>query len=118
MSPDAPRRSTMSSTGGPGPGRRWSLPLWAQLRGYRPSWLRDDVLAGLSVAAVALPTAIAYPAIVNLPPETGIYAATVPSVACTLFGPTRRLMVGPDSATCLVLASALLYLNVPPDQRV
>lgn len=108
----------MITTGAPDPGRRWLLPLLVQLRGYRPTWLRDDILAGLSIAAVALPTAIAYPVIVGLPPETGLYAATVPSVAYALFGPTRRLMVGPDSATCLVLASALLYLNVADDQRV
>ena len=47
------------------------LPLLGQLRGYRAAWLRADLLAGLSVAAVALPTAIAYPAIIGLPPETG-----------------------------------------------
>jgi high affinity sulfate transporter 1 len=94
-------------------------PLLAQLRDYRPSWLRDDLVAGLSVAAVALPTAIAYPAIVDLPPVTGIYAATVPTIAYALIGPSRRLMVGPDSATCLVLASTLLFLGVgDPGERV
>ncbi|MFO1061148.1 MAG: SulP family inorganic anion transporter [Dongiaceae bacterium] len=92
-------------------GRGWAPPLVAQLRGYRPAWLRDDVVAGLSVAAVALPTAIAYPAIVGLPPVTGIYAATIPTVAYALLGPSRRLMVGPDSATCLVLASTMVYLG-------
>jgi high affinity sulfate transporter 1 len=93
-------------------GGRWLPPLVAELRGYRPAWLRDDVVAGLSVAAVALPTAIAYPAIVNLPAVTGIYAATIPTFAYALLGPSRRLMVGPDSATCLVLASTLVYLGV------
>ena len=71
--------------GRPNPGgdgaRHWTLPLLNQLRDYRPAWLRDDLVAGLSVAAVALPTAIAYPAIVNLPPETGIYAATIPTIS-------------------------------------
>jgi high affinity sulfate transporter 1 len=99
--------------GRPGGGTRWTLPLLSQLREYRPAWLRDDLVAGLSVAAVALPTAIAYPAIVDLPPETGIYAATIPTIAYALLGPSRRLMVGPDSATCLVLASALVFLGVP-----
>jgi high affinity sulfate transporter 1 len=94
-------------------------PLVDQLRDYRAAWLRDDLVAGLSVAAVALPVAIAYPAIVDLPPATGIYAATVPTIAYALLGPSRRLMVGPDSATCLVLASTLLFLGVAdPGQRV
>ncbi|MCA3557518.1 MAG: sulfate transporter, partial [Rhodobacter sp.] len=47
----------------------------ASLRGYRPQWLRADVSAGLAIAAVGIPSAIAYPAIAGLPPETGIYAS-------------------------------------------
>lgn len=98
---------------------RWVPPILQQLHGYRPEWLGSDLLAGLSVAAVALPTAIAYPAIVGVPPEVGLYAAIFPTIAYAIFGSSRQLMVGPDSATCLVLASALLYLGVTaPDQRV
>jgi high affinity sulfate transporter 1 len=95
------------------------LPLLGQLRGYRAAWLRADLLAGLSVAAVALPTAIAYPAIMGLPPETGLYAAILPPVGYALFGPSRQLMVGPDTATSMMVASALLGLGVVGmDERI
>ncbi|MFI5017302.1 MAG: SulP family inorganic anion transporter [Dongiales bacterium] len=95
------------------------LPLLGQLRGYRAAWLGSDLLAGLSVAAVALPTAIAYPAIIGLPPQTGLYAAILPPVGYALFGPSRRLMTGPDTATCIMVASALLSLGiVGMDERI
>lgn len=83
------------------------LPIFASMSGYRPSWLRDDVAAGLAVAAVGLPSAIAYPAIAGLPPETGIYASIAPLVAYAAFGPSRQLIVGPDAATMTVLAAVL-----------
>jgi high affinity sulfate transporter 1 len=69
--------------------------------------VRSDVSAGLAVAAVAVPTAIAYPAIAGLPPETGIYASIAALIAYALFGPSRQLIVGPDAATMTVLAAAL-----------
>jgi sulfate permease, SulP family len=95
------------------------LPIAGQLAGYRSSWLPTDILAGLSVAAVALPTAIAYPAIAGLPPQAGLYAAILPPIGYAVFGPSRQLMVGPDTATTMMLASALLSLGVSaPDERV
>src|SRR5262245_66627279 len=95
------------------------FPIVGQLAGYRMAWLGADLLAGLSVAAVALPTAIAYPAIADLPAEAGLYAAILPAVGYALFGPSRQLMVGPDTATTIMLASALLQLGVAgADQRV
>jgi SulP family sulfate permease len=76
--------------------------------GYRAGWIRGDVSAGLAVAAVGLPSAIAYPAIAGLPPETGIYASIWPLVAYAFFGPSRQLIVGPDAATMTVLAAVLV----------
>jgi high affinity sulfate transporter 1 len=95
------------------------LPLVEQLSGYRPAWLSVDILAGLSVAGVALPTAIAYPAIAGLPPQAGLYAAILAPIGYVLFGPSRRLMVGPDTATTVILASVLVSMDVAaPEQRV
>lgn len=82
----------------------------ASLRGYRLGWLRGDVAAGLAVAAVGLPSAIAYPAIAGLPPEVGLYASIAPLVAYAVFGPSRQLIVGPDAATMTVLAAVLATL--------
>src|SRR5262245_24592083 len=95
------------------------FPIVGQLATYQLAWLRLDVRAGLSVAAVALPTAIAYPAIANLPVEVGLYAAILPPIGYALFGSSRPLMVGPDTATTLMLAAALLQLGVVgAEQRV
>src|ERR1700722_19104999 len=95
------------------------IPFLDQLRGYRAQWLSPDLLAGLSVAAVALPTAIAYAAIIGLPPQTGLYAAILPPVGYALFRPSPPLMVRPDTAACMMVASALLSLGaVGDDQRI
>lgn len=90
------------------------LPLIANLAGYQASWLRNDVSAGLAIAAVGLPSAIAYPAIAGLPPETGLYASITPLVAYALFGPSRRLIVGPDAATMTVVAAVLTTVYAVP----
>src|SRR5690348_843902 len=86
------------------------LPLVGQLRGYQPDWLRSDLAAGLSVAAVSLPSAIAYPAIAGLPIEVGLFATIFSLVGYALLGPSRQLMVGPDTATCIMLAGVLSTL--------
>lgn len=82
----------------------------AKFRGYRAEWLRYDVMTGLAIAAVGLPSAIAYPAIAGLPPEVGIYSSIIPLVAYALFGSSRFLIVGPDAGTMIVLAAVLIAL--------
>lgn len=96
------------------------LPIPEGMRGYTLSWLRFDVTAGLAVAAVAIPSAIAYPAIAGLPVEAGFYASILALVGYALFGPSRRLIVGPDAATMTVLAAALatLPLDNPADRAI
>ena len=83
----------------------------AQLRGYRAAWLRSDVTAGLSVAAVSLPSAIAYPAIAGLPVEVGLFTTIFSLIGYAMVGPSRQLMVGPDTATCIMLAGVLASLG-------
>jgi len=95
------------------------LPVLTSLKGYKAEWLRYDVMAGLAVAAVALPSAIAYPAIAGLPPEVGIYSSILPLVGYALFGPSRQLAVGPDAATMTVLAAALTSMaEISPADRI
>ena len=84
-----------------------SLPMFRGLAGFNRDWLKSDIPAGLSIAAVGLPSAIAYPAIAGLPPETGIYASIVGPIAYAIFGPSRLLVVGPDAGTMTVLAAAI-----------
>ncbi|NVD37315.1 SulP family inorganic anion transporter [Ensifer sp. HO-A22] len=90
------------------------IPLISGLSGYRSMWLKSDVSAGLAIAAVGLPSAIAYPALAGLPPETGLYASIAPLVAYALFGPSRKLIVGPDAGTMTVLAAVLTTLFADP----
>lgn len=93
--------------------------LFSTLRGYRAEWLRLDVTSGLAIAAVGLPSAIAYPALAGLPPETGLYASMASLVGYALLGSSRQLVVGPDAGTMSVLAAVLLSLGVAStDERV
>jgi high affinity sulfate transporter 1 len=91
--------------------RSAKLPIVAQLLDYRHEWLRLDLAAGLSVAAASLPSAIAYPAIAGLPTEVGFFATILALAAYAIFGPSRQLIVGPDAATCIMLASVLTSLG-------
>jgi SulP family sulfate permease len=91
--------------------RSAKLPIVAQLLDYRRDWFKSDLAAGLSVAAVSLPSAIAYPAIAGLPTEVGFFATILALAAYAMFGPSRQLIVGPDAATCIMLASVLTSLG-------
>ena len=96
-----------------------TLPFLSSLREYRGEWLRYDLTSGLAIAAVGLPSAIAYPAIAGLPPEIGLYASMVSLVGYALLGSSRQLIVGPDAGTMTVLAAVLLSLGVSSgDDRV
>jgi sulfate permease, SulP family len=95
------------------------LPIWADLRRYRREWLAHDLLAGLGIAAIAIPIGVAYPAIAGPPPVTGLYATIFPLVAYGLFGSSRQLVVGPDTAASTVLAASLILLSADTvDERV
>ncbi|SKB97701.1 high affinity sulphate transporter 1 [Bosea thiooxidans] len=86
------------------------LPIAEGLLPYKWEWLRFDVTAGLAIAAVAIPSAVAYPAIAGLPVEVGFYASILSLVGYALLGPSRKLIVGPDAATMTVLAATLATL--------
>jgi len=74
---------------------------------YRASWLPNDVGAGLSVAAIALPVGIAYAELAGVPAVFGMYSAIFPLFIYALFGSSRQLMTGPDAATCIIVAATL-----------
>ena len=80
------------------------------LASYHRDWLKHDLIAGVSVAAVALPTAIAYAEIIGLDPVVGLYAAIPALLAYALFGTSRHLIVNPDAATCAMIAATLTPL--------
>lgn len=80
------------------------------LLGYQRSWLKPDIRAGFSVAAVALPVAIAYAELAGVSPVVGLYSCILPMVAYAFFGSSRQLIVGPDAATCAVIAAVVTPL--------
>ena len=86
------------------------MPGLCQLREYQRSWLKDDLRAALSVVAVALPVAIAYAQLTGVSAIVGLYSCVVPMIVYALFGTSRQLIVGPDAATCAVIAAVVTPL--------
>jgi len=72
--------------------------------------LRADLVAGVSVAAVAVPISIAYAQLAGMPPANGLYASILPLIAYAVFGSSRQLIMAPDAATCAIVASVVLPL--------
>jgi sulfate permease, SulP family len=87
--------------------RRGGLPIPEWMRDYRSEWLRPDVLAGLTTAAVVIPKAMAYATIAGLPVQVGLYTAFVPMVIYALLGSSRPLSVS-TTTTLAILAGAQL----------
>lgn len=81
--------------------------------------LLADLRAGLAVAAVALPAAVAFSALMGLPAAAGLHASILPMAAYALFGPSRRLVVAADTATCVLVAGSLSAMGLAdPEMRV
>src|SRR5215468_7269953 len=92
------------------------VPALASLRSYSPTDARADILAGLSVAAVAVPQAMAYAMIAGLPAQYGLYTAIVMTVVGALFDSSRQLINGPTNAISIALLSAVGAFS--QDERV
>ncbi|MFJ4850729.1 MULTISPECIES: SulP family inorganic anion transporter [unclassified Streptomyces] len=89
--------------------RTWrrTLPGVAVVTGYSRSWLRGDLLAGLTVAAYLVPQVMAYAGLAGLPPVAGLWAALAPLVLYAVLGSSRQMSVGPESTTALMTATAV-----------
>lgn len=83
----------------------------------RPEDLRADLLAGLTVAVVAIPQALAYAQLAGVPPHLGLYAACIPALVAALFGASAQLSTGPVALTALLTASSLTGLASPGSPR-
>jgi len=89
--------------------QRW-VPGLATARAYERSWLRTDVTAGIVLTALLIPAGMGYAEAAGLPPETGLYATIVPLLAYALVGPSRILVLGPDSSLAPIIGAAVLPL--------
>lgn len=97
---------------------RW-LPGLGVLAAYRPAWLRHDLTAGIVLTALLVPQGMAYAELAGLPPVTGLYATMLPLLAYFVFGPSRILVLGPDSAVSPVVAAAIIPLaGASADERM
>jgi SulP family sulfate permease len=86
------------------------LPIASWAPSYERRDLRSDLAAGVTVGAMLVPQAMAYALLAGLPPEVGLYAATVPVLVYALFGTSRQLAVGPVAIVSLLTAAALAPL--------
>src|SRR5208283_6066566 len=89
---------------------RWAPGLLV-LREYQASWLAHDVVAGLVLATMLAPVGIAYAVASGLPGIYGLYATIIPLLAYALFGPSRILVLGPDSSLAAVILAVILPLS-------
>ena len=94
-----------------------AIPGLQTLRSYQSSWLRHDIVAGLVMTTMLVPVGIAYAEASGIPGINGLYATIVPLVAYALFGPSRILVLGPDSALAAVILSVVLPLSAGDPQR-
>jgi high affinity sulfate transporter 1 len=89
---------------------RW-LPGLDTLRRYQGKWLRHDIFAGLVLATMLVPVGIAYAEASGLPGIYGLYATIAPLLAYALFGPSRILVLGPDSALAAIILGVVVPLS-------
>src|SRR6476620_6686426 len=93
--------------------RRESLiPLVGQLRSYDRSWLRGDLIAGVTVAALIVPKNLGYAGIAGIPLQNGLYAAAAGAILYAVFGTSRQISMGPSSGLAAVAASAVLAAGI------
>ncbi|AWY38947.1 STAS domain-containing protein [Pseudomonas putida] len=110
-SPPVPEPGRIAHKGSADTGwSRW-LPGLRMLREYRIAWLRNDILAGLVLTTMLVPVGIAYAVASGVPGIYGLYATIVPLIAYALFGPSRILVLGPDSSLAAVILAVILPLS-------
>lgn len=96
---------------------RW-LPGLTTLRNYDRSWLRGDLVAGAVLTALLIPAGMGYAEVAGLPPVTGLYATIVPLLVYAIVGPSRILVLGPDSSLAPIIAAAIIPLAAVDPERV
>ena len=89
---------------------RW-VPGLRLLCEHQRSWLASDLIAGLVLTALLVPVGMGYAQAAGLPPITGLYATIVPLVVYAVFGPSRVMVLGPDSSLAAVIAAVILPLG-------
>jgi len=95
------------------------LPGLQVLREYQLAWLRNDIVAGIVLSTMLVPVGIAYAVASGVPAINGLYATIIPLLAYALFGPSRILVLGPDSSLAPIILGVVLPLSAgDPDRAV
>ena len=92
-------------------GGRW-ISILDGIRPYQRSWLRTDIIAGITLAALAIPEVMGYTKIAGMPVITGLYTILLPIAAFALLGSSRHLVVGADSATAAIMFAGIASLGI------
>src|SRR5262245_33585914 len=100
---DKTRSSTAANPEGPNHGWRAVFPPAHWFAAYRLQWLAGDAVAGVTLAAYAIPVSLAYASLAGLPPQNGIYCYLLGGLFYALFGTSRQLAVGPTSAISMLV---------------
>lgn len=94
--------------------QRWA-PGLVTLKGYERSWLRSDVVAGVVLAAILVPQGMAYAELAGLPAVTGLYTTIACLLGYAVFGPSKVLVLGPDSSVSPLIFATIVPLIVADD---
>ncbi len=86
------------------------IPILHWLPNYKSSWIRGDIVAGITVAIILIPQGIAYALIAGLPPVYGLYSALVPQIMYAIFGSSRQVAIGPVAMDSLIVATGVSTL--------
>ncbi|WP_273836683.1 SulP family inorganic anion transporter [Halococcus sp. PRR34] len=84
-----------------------ALPMMEWLPEYDQSWIRLDIVAGITVAAAVIPESLAYASLAGLPPQTGLYAALLGAITYVFLASSRQVIVGPTSALAILLLAGV-----------
>jgi high affinity sulfate transporter 1 len=95
---------------------KW-IPGLAVLREYQLSWLRNDIMAGIVLSTMLVPVGIAYAVASGVPAINGLYATIIPLIVYALFGPSRILVLGPDSSLAPIILGVVLPLSAGDPAR-
>lgn len=108
----------MTDSINPRPPSKWSwFPPVRWLGTYQAAWLPADVIAGVTLAAYAIPVSLAYASLAGLPPQVGIYGYLLGGLGYALLGSSRQLAVGPTSAISLMVAASVVQVAEGDAQR-
>src|SRR5215831_1980515 len=108
-------------TGGTGHGIVSFVPGWTVAKSYERRWLPKDIVAGLVLSALLIPQGMAYAELAGLPPITGLYTSILCLIGYAVFGPSRILVLGPDSSLGPMIAATILPIlgsNGSPERAI